>query len=171
MRLISPEHAERYRQYYASREVVSRPSVWLSRVEDLALQIGAESIIDYGCGAARGISRFSCFDVVDYDPGVPGCEVMPEPADLVVSIHALEHVEPGYVDPVIENMKALARVAVFIVVSCETSTKTLADGTPWHSFVRDVAWWQKRLDDFEPQPVIKHRPGAEYAALKRMQTR
>jgi hypothetical protein len=96
---------------------------------------------------------------------VPGCAGEPSPADLVVSIHALEHVEPEYVDLVIEHMKGLATKALFIVVSCEPSTKLLPNGGPWHSFVRSADWWREKLESFDSQPVIMDRPGAEYAAL------
>jgi hypothetical protein len=89
----------------------------------------------------------------------------PAPADLVVSIHALEHVEPEYVDAVIEHMQHLALKALFIVVSCEPSTKLLPDGSAWHSFVRSAEWWKEKLSAFASQPVIMDRQGAEYAAV------
>jgi hypothetical protein len=54
---------------------------------------------------------------------------------------------------------------VFIVVSCVPSTKTLPDGSPWHCFVKDAKWWANRLSDFQPQPILKDRAGAEFAAL------
>lgn len=164
--LISDAHRQRYLEYYASRQIESRPSIWLPTVEEWATRLGARTILDYGCGAARGISRFSKFAVHDYDPGVEGCSDNPEPADLVISMHALEHVEPAYVDPVIAHMVGLARKALLIVVSCTSSTKVLLDGTPWHIFVRDAEWWAAKLQGFDPQPV--QRPGAEYAAIKRI---
>jgi hypothetical protein len=136
--LISQRHARLYQDYYAQRRIEPRRSGWVDRVEALAKQLRASSIIDYGCGAARGISHFCSLPVADYDPGVPGCTDIPAPADLVVSMHALEHVEPQYVDAVIDHMLALARTAVFIVVSCEPSTKKLPDGSPWHCFVRSA---------------------------------
>jgi hypothetical protein len=163
--LISDKHRSLYLDYYASRYIPPHRSRWLDRVEALAKQVGARTILDYGCGAGRGISSFSQYQVADYDPGVPGCAGEPSPADLVVSIHALEHVEPEYVDLVIEHMKGLATKALFIVVSCEPSTKLLPNGGPWHSFVRSADWWREKLESFDSQPVIMDRPGAEYAAL------
>lgn len=169
--LISAKHQQLYMDYYASRYIPLHRSRWLDRVEQLADTIGAQTILDYGCGRGRGISSFSKYDVRDYDPGVPGCTAEPAPADLVVSIHALEHVEPQYVDGVIEHMKKLATKALFIVVSCEPSTKLLPDGSPWHSFVRSAQWWTEKLAVFDPQPVIMDRYGAEYAALRMTQNK
>jgi hypothetical protein len=164
---ISPAHRLRYQQYYAARSVVQRPSAWLPRIEEIASQIGARTIIDYGCGAARGISGFCSLPVTDYDPGVPACAAPPDGADLVVSIHALEHVEAQYVDAVIDHMHTLARKGVLIVVSCEPSTKVLPDGSAWHCFVQSADWWRNRLPSFQPLPTVMDRPGAEFAALHR----
>lgn len=165
--LYSEWHAAMYRRHHAGRATDRRPNVWLPRIEQLAAQIGAQSILDYGCGAARGISAFCSLPVHDYDPGVPECAAPPPPADLVVSIHALEHVEPDCLAAVIVDMERLARVAVFVVVSCEASTKVLPDGTPWHSLVRPVPWWTDVLRDWMPAPTIK-APHKEFAAFQFM---
>lgn len=162
---ISPKHQRLYQDYYAARSITKQPSRWLRRVEAMAKQVGAKTILDYGCGAGCGISAFSGYPVTDYDPGVPECAADPRNADLVVSIHALEHVEPEHLDGVISHMTELADKALFIVVSCEPSTKVLPDGSPWHSFVRDAAWWRHKLSAFDPQPAMMDRPGAEYAAF------
>lgn len=164
MSLISDRHRDLYRRYYETHAVESRPSIWLPRIEALADLHELRTVIDYGCGAARGISQFSRLAVADYDPAVPGCEAIPAPADLVVSIHALEHVEAGSVNTVIEHMRELALQALLIVVSCEESTKVLPDGSPWHCFARPWDYWLGRLSDFRPLETIKE-PGKEFAGL------
>src|SRR5687768_9365007 len=115
--LISDRHRDLYRRYYEQRPVEARPSVWVPCIDLLADKYGLRTVIDYGCGAARGISQFSRLAVTDYDPAVPGCEAIPAPADLVVSIHALEHVEAQSMNTVIEHMRELAVHALLIVVS------------------------------------------------------
>ena len=162
---ISAEHAARYQAYYAEHPTVSLPSRWLDRVEDLAIRHQARSVLDYGSGPSRGLSRFMTRPVLDYDPGVPGLDSPPERADLVVCIHTLEHVEAECLDDVLWHLVSLARRALFVVVSCEpSSSKVLPDGTPWHTFVRDAKWWRRYLHGFVEQPILK-KPGAEYAAL------
>lgn len=165
MSLISDRHRDLYRRYYDTNVAESRPSAWLPRIESLANAYEFSSVIDYGCGAARGVSRYSRLSVADYDPAVPGCEAIPEPADLVVSVHALEHVEPESVDEVIDHMQGLALRALLIVVSCEGSTKVLPDGSPWHCFVRPWDYWLGRLHDFRPVASIKGN-GKEFAAVR-----
>lgn len=164
--LISDHHRELYRRYYAQKEVKSRPSVWLPRIEKLAAGLGATSVIDYGCGAARGVSMFSRLHVTDYDPCVPGCDREPQAADLVVSIHAIEHVEPAMLDSVFAHMESLARLAVLVVISCEPSTKLLPDGTPWHSCVFSAEEWLHLLPRYQRVDSIKD-PAKEFAAVWR----
>jgi hypothetical protein len=162
--LISDRHRDLYMRHYDTRVIEPRPSVWLPRIELLADMHGARTVVDYGCGAARGVSRFSRLSVTDYDPAVPGCEAVPDPADMVVSVHALEHVEPESVDAVIDHMRDLALRVLLVVVSCEESTKTLPDGSPWHSFVKPYDYWLGRLSDFRPIVSIKD-PRKEFAAV------
>ena len=166
---ISPEHVARYQKYYEAHPGVALPSRWVNRVIEVADRVQARTILDYGSGPSRGISRFLARTVRDYDPGVAGLDALPKPVDLVICIHTLEHVEPDCLDAVVDHLQWLARKAVFVVVSCEPSTtKVLPDGTPWHTLVRDATWWKHYLKGFKEQPPMKERPGAEYAALLEM---
>lgn len=164
--MISEAHRARYRAHYAARPVVHRQSVWLPRVEQLAEEIRAGSIIDYGSGPARGLSMFSRFPIRDYDPGLPGLDADPGRADLVVCIHALEHVEPAALASVLLDLKARARAALLVVVSCEASTKVLPDGSPWHSLVWTPDVWRRVLWGFVEVAPIKEPP-REFAAVWR----
>ncbi|MBP8231745.1 MAG: hypothetical protein KAY22_05525 [Rhizorhabdus sp.] len=165
--MISERHRQLYQQHYKGRTVAPRPNPWLHVIERLAREIEARDILDYGCGISRGVSRFSSYPVRDFDPGVPECAAPPTAADFVVSIHALEHVEPDMIDAVLLHMQSLARKAILLVVSCEASTKLLPDGSPWHSFVKPASWWHHYLTDYVPIPPKAARLGAEYAGIWR----
>lgn len=161
--LISERHKWRYLEYHKHTCSTGRASPWEPQVREIYNKVGAKSILDYGCGKARALSRYSGLPVRDYDPGITGLGI-PREADLVVSIHMLEHVEPECIDAVIWDIEELANKAILMVVSCQPSTKLLPDGTPWHTFVRDVDWWAERLARYEPYPPMKLN-GAEYAAV------
>ena len=144
--LISDHHRVLYQQYYAAHPpCVLRPHRWQPLVERLVQATGALSILDYGCGPAANLARFAPWLVHNYDPGVPEFAGAPAPADLVVCMHALEHVEPDCLGAVLAHLRVCTSGYVLVVVSCQSSTKLLPDGTPWHTCVHNGAWWQTRL--------------------------
>lgn len=168
---ISDEHRERYRQYYATalNRRAPRPSQWLHQVESYARLFSATTLLDYGSGPSGGIKGYtSLFSIAEYDPGVPGLDEDPSPADMVVSIHALEHVEPESLDDVVAHIMCLSLKASLVVVSCEASMKILPDHTPWHTFVRPAQWWEGyfRSIGFRKVDSRPGMEGREFAALR-----
>lgn len=152
--LISEYHREQYQKYYERHFAISRPHPWLPRIEELAEQIRAQTVLDYGSGPYSPIACHTNLDVSEYDPGVPRLSRMPEPADLVVCLQALEHIESRCVDDVLAHIESLANKAVLIVVSDKHSSKTLPDGSPWHSFVMSQDWWRQKLLGYtEIEPI------------------
>lgn len=161
--LISDRHRELYRWHFEGRVAGNRPNRWQAVVEGLADRFSAESLIDYGCGVDASLSRYSKLPIINYDPAVAEYSALPERADLVVCLHVLEHVEAGCVDYVLDHLRGIAKKALFVSVSTEQSTKTLPDGSPWHSFVRSPEWWRRKLDGFVEQPAMEERK--EFVAL------
>lgn len=152
-------HVQKYQQYYKDHgRLAEKPPEHLEFVEQLMVIWHCKDILDYGCGAARGLSRFSQFPVHDYDPGVHGLGVL-KPADLVVCNHVLEHVEnlDAALD-VIRDCVRNAKLGVFITVSCEKSTKLLPDGTPWHSLVMSPDSWVRVFRDEFPSFQVYGTP-------------
>lgn len=154
--MISDIHRQRYRVYYQGRGVVDRPHSWQPMIDAIVREWGAKTVIDYGSGPSRSLEKYAAYPVVSYDPGVPGLDVPPAPADLVVCNHTLEHVEAEHIDAVLKHIAELAQVAVYIDVSIEPSTKVLFDGTPWHSLVRDEKWWADKLFEHFPDGIAAY---------------
>lgn len=143
--LISDTHKKRYVDYYAGREVKSKPHKWQEDVEAVALAMRAETVLDYGCGVTRALSKHSKLAVVDYDPVLPGFDNVSalQPVDLVVCNHVLEHVELECLDDILFHIESLSKKGAYIAVSCELSTKKLPDGTEWHLIVKEPEWWRR----------------------------
>lgn len=126
---------------------------YVRQVYDLAKASGAASILDYGSGKGllkqgideirKGIPGDSI--VTEYDPGIPGKDVRPAPADMVASIDVLEHIEPECLVDVLTDISVLARKAAFLTVATRPAVKTLADGRNAHLIVEPVEWWLPQL--------------------------
>lgn len=150
MQTISDKHRALYRQHYAALppDTVLRPHAWTHRVIDIAQLFGVRTILDYGSGPERVLERTLLeWRVSSYDPALE-FEDDPaalRPADLLVCHHVLEHVELELLDAVVIHLRALTHRAAYIAIGTQPSTKTLPDGTPWHTIVQGRAWWRWEL--------------------------
>lgn len=105
------------------------------------------SILDYGCGKQKLKNALPQFQVDGYDPCIAGLDAEPEPHDLVVCTDVLEHIEPDYLDSVLNHLVYLTRKAIFLAISTREARKSLPDGRNAHLIVEDYKWWMDKLWD------------------------
>lgn len=117
-------------------------------VRVLAKEVGAKTILDYGCG--RGtlakdplVRRFRFYG---YDPAVVGKRTLPRAADVVTCIDVLEHVEPKCIDTVLGHIFALTRKACFASICMRIADNWLPDGRNAHLIIQPLDWWLARFD-------------------------
>lgn len=128
---------------------------WAQVVNDL----GHTDVLDYGCGKgtlAKALGR----EIKEFDPAIPGKNLQPEPADLVVCTDVLEHIEPDFLDNVLGNIHYLCKKEALFVVATRPAHKTLSDGRNAHLIVEPVGWWRNKISKrfvikFE-QPDVNH---------------
>ncbi len=123
-------------------------SKWESRVVELARRYGCKSILDYGCGKGVLVSglRKRGWSVTGFDPCTKD-NTPPKPHGMVTCIDVLEHVEPEYVDAVIDNLHRLSLRVAFVVISCRPALHRLADGSNAHRTIESAPWWQQKLEE------------------------
>jgi hypothetical protein len=138
---------------------------WADRVAALAQDVGATTVLDYGCGKGALKAALPDLDVREYDPAIPGKDALPSPADLVVCTDVLEHVEIECMNSVLSHIVCLAERAVLVCVSTRIGSKKLADGRPAHITVRSRDWWQAKLGEFGPFDEVPALRKDEYAAV------
>lgn len=166
--LISEQHRDRYKRHYESRTAVAHSRPWHALVAELAQSEQAASMLDYGCGPGRELSKFMDISVVDYEPAVPGIDVAPETKfDIVVANHVLENVEKEFVDAVLEHLYKLTRKVLFLSVSCNPSKKHFADGTSVPRFARDAEWWITKLTSLFASTEVLDNSESELIVLGR----
>src|SRR3546814_16280290 len=88
---------------------------------------------DYGAGKKRlgpGLAALpeTVPPIRSYEPAVPALSSPPEPADLVVCLDVLEHVEPDCIEAVIEDLARVARRHLLASIASGPYRRTLDGG-------------------------------------------
>lgn len=163
--LITPEYAALNAELHQRVPAYgSGGHKWAEVVRGIVTDTGAKSVLDYGCGKGTLKPALRPIKVHEYDPAIPGKDVLPASAGVVVCTDVMEHVEPDCTDNVIWNLVWLATRAVFVVVSCKAGGKRLADGRPAHINVQSQAWWHERFSAVAPFEQLASGED-EYVAL------
>lgn len=122
---------------------------WAPAVAQLAREVGAASVLDYGCGQGLMAMALRCapigLEVAEYDPAIAGKDVLPDPADVVVCTDVLEHVEPDRLPAVLAHVRSLCRKAAFLVVALDPTNKLLTDGRNAHLIQESPEWWAAQV--------------------------
>ena len=124
-----------------------------TEIRTFAEQIGAGTILDYGCGEgtlkkALKLDGWAPY-IGEYDPGVEGKTVLPKPADLVVCSDVLQHIEPDKLHNVIDHICRLIKKGAYFYIATRPANKTLPDGRNTHLVVKDVKWWRNLLSTYD----------------------
>ncbi len=102
------------------------------------------------------------FPIWEYDPAIPHKDTPPRPADFVVCIDVLEHIEPDYLDTVLEDLARCTLGVGYLVICTTKSIKTLPDGRNTHLIVQDEVWWRDKISQYfaiAPKGIIKGNAG------------
>ncbi len=145
--LISEGYAkENARLHNVDKVYGSEGYLWAYLIAGIAWLERCYTVLDYGCGKgtlAKALGPF--IPVTEYDPGIAGKDAPPEPADLVVCLDVLEHIEPDCLDAVLADLARLAQKKLFVVISTKPSKRIMADGRDTHLSLHDDAWWTERF--------------------------
>ena len=86
------------------------------------------------------------YRVTNYDPCVPQYSDEPEPHPIVVCGDVMEHVEPEYVDAVLEKVRSLTTIKAVFIICLAPALKHLDDGRNAHLSIHPQEWWADRLE-------------------------
>jgi 2-polyprenyl-3-methyl-5-hydroxy-6-metoxy-1,4-benzoquinol methylase len=115
-------------------------------VEALVKKYRPETLLDYGCGKGSLKKSLLQFRWYEYDPCIPGKDIMPAPADLVICADVLEHVEHAYVENVLEHLACLTKKAIFLVIGMSHANKFFPDGRNTHITLLPWTMWSKFIN-------------------------
>jgi uncharacterized Rossmann fold enzyme len=146
--IISPKYKEKNYKLYLSNplygtDVLKR----LDFIHKLIEETKPNSILDYGCG--RGLLAQSLtFPIWEYDPAIPGKDESPRPAELVICVSVLEHVEPDKLIYVLDELRQCVLKWGFFVIDLKLAQKKYDNGRNTHLIVKPAKWWIKIVSDF-----------------------
>lgn len=121
----------------------------IDRIVFLVTQFQITHLLDYGAGQqnlARELPKLIPNLIVkSYDPGIPAIANPPAPAPLVCCIDVLEHVEPEYIDQVLDDLQRVVDDMGYFTVSVTPAKKILSDGRNAHLIIQPVEWWTEKI--------------------------
>ena len=132
---------------------------WIEIIQPILCQFQVTSLLDYGCGQEKlwkGLRDSNGewgeeISYVGYDPCIEGKDKPPQgPFDLVVCTDVLEHVEPEYLDNVLQHINELTGKVVFFNIALLEAITLLPDGRNAHQIVESAGWWKTKLRYFFP---------------------
>lgn len=103
-------------------------------VSQIANRVQARHLLDYGCGKAalmRELKVGHDLKIQVYDPAIPSFAGDPIPAQMVTCVNVLEHVEPGCLDAVLDDLVRVTEAVGFFTISHEES--------------HDLSWWLDKI--------------------------
>lgn len=138
--LISSEYKAQNKTLHDNPEYGTSGHKYVEVVRDIAYKLNTYDILDYGCGK-RTLEKALGHPIKNYDPCIEGLDTAPEPADLVVSTDVLEHIEPDYLDNVLDDLERVTRRFAFVQVANRPAKKILSDGRNAHLIQEPMSWW------------------------------
>ena len=148
--LVSPAYRRQLQKLHKSRKWGHDGEKHVAQVKALLGAIDGEkvTILDYGCGGGELAKALGDgVRVAEYDPGIPGKDKMPKPADLVVSTDVLEHVEPELLGNVLDHLVRLTGRMAYLVINLRPANAHLPDGRNAHLSLLTPTQWYERFQE------------------------
>lgn len=118
-------------------------------VTEIINRLEVTHLLDYGCGSLlnlyKHIKPTRKLTYQAYDPGTVEYADEPVPAEMVCCIDVLEHIEPEFLDSVLDDLKRLTEVVLFCTVHTGPAVKILSDGRNAHLTQEPMSWWLPKL--------------------------
>jgi hypothetical protein len=148
--LYTPEYAAEQRRLHTEQAAYgSRGFYWAYLAAGIAQLEQCKTVLDYGCGKGTIGNSFreaGLHVVSDYDPAIPGKDKPATPADLVVAVDVMEHIEPDCLPAVMFDLARVTRKILFVAISTIPSKRTMSDGRNTHLIVEGYDWWRAQFE-------------------------
>lgn len=133
-----------------------------------------EELLDYGAGVGN-LKKSLAEDrpnliVHEYEPARPEVSNLPEPCRFVVCNDVLEHVEPEYLDAVLEDLQRVVAYRGYFTVCMTPAVAKLSDGRNAHLIVKPWEWWVRKVSRYfhirEAYHLNRREPQGQFVVEK-----
>jgi len=146
--VISEAYREEQQNLHKNPSYGSASIMYAPMVSDVINTFKATDVLDYGAGKGR-LSQNLTVDhdikITMYDPAIPQFSEIPEPHELVVCIDVLEHIEPEYLDAVLDDLQRLTKRIGIFTIHTGPAIKVLSDGRNAHLTQESPDWWLPKI--------------------------
>ena len=148
-RLLSEDYRKLQKKLHDSGDYGLTAHRYGWSVSNVAKRFKIKSILDYGCGVNLDLLKTLDTKAIyrPYDPCVPDYSESPEPAEMVVCIDVLEHIEPECLESVLNHLRALTERILFVTVCMTSSSQYMQDGRNVHLIQKPREWWIPKFAD------------------------
>lgn len=147
-KMISESYLEQQKELHKNPEYGVASLAFAPIVAKLMFDNQIKVLSDYGagkCNLQKALANSGlAFEYRPYDPAFPEYGPALE-GDMVCCIDVLEHVEPEYIDAVLEDLHRIMPNIGFLSIHTRPATKVLSDGRNAHLTVEPARWWLPRL--------------------------
>lgn len=115
-------------------------------VADIVRRHRIHALLDYGAGKGRLGEELGWLvawplEIQRYEPAVRQWAAAPEPCEFVACIDVLEHVEPAFLENVLDDLQRVTARLGFFTVHTGEAGKALPDGRNAHLIQQPPRWW------------------------------
>ena len=145
--LISEQYRAMQKSLHKNASYGSTAESYADFINNLIATHKFNNILDYGAGKCRLKAKLSKINYIAYEPSNETYAKTPEPCQFVVSIDVLEHIEPDYLDNVLDDLKRVTVNYGFFTIHTKPAKKKLPDGRNAHLIQQNMSWWLPKLAD------------------------
>lgn len=119
-------------------------------VSNFINKAGITEMLDYGAGKGRLAKNLQVnhdVEVRHYDPAIPEWSKKPDSAQLVCCLDVLEHIEPEYLDDVLDDLQRCVEFYGIFAIHTGAAVKTLSDGRNAHLIQAPSMWWLPKIQE------------------------
>ena len=150
--LLTKEYEEQLYKLHTSMEWGRAAAVYIEIIRDYLLPSG--SLLDYGSGgggfqkALRNLDPDLAdnLDIIEYDPAWLHLNQNNIPCDFVLCVDVLEHVEPLFIDAVLDDLERCTLKKGFFSISTRPAKTLLPDGRNAHLIQKPAEWWIPKIE-------------------------